>query len=123
MACTRTHANHARRGRAASSAPRSPCARALVLTTLHQVDDIAKAWQQDNYNDGSSDNGTDNGAYGTGSSSGGDGNGNTGSGKKVRRAHAPSLHPACMSACKRSTAACAHARPRRMRVPRVRSLC
>ena len=117
------HTNPTRRGQAAPSAPRPPCARALVLTTLHQVDDIAKAWQQDNYNDGSSGNDIDDGTYGIGSSSGGDGDGNPGSGKKVRRAHVPSLHPACMSACKRSTAACARARPRRMRVPRVRSLC
>ena len=79
--------------------------------------------QQGNYNNGTSGNGTDGGAYGIGIGSGGDGNGNNGSGKKVRRARTPSLHPACMSACKRSTAACAHARPCRMRVPRVRSLC
>ena len=98
------HTNPTRRGQAAPSAPRSPCARALVLTTLHQVDSNAKALQQDNYNIGSSGNGTDDGTYGIGSGKGGDGNENIGSDKKVRRAHTPSLHP-CMPACKHSTAA------------------
>ena len=102
------HTNPTRRGQAAPSAPRSPCARALVLTTLHQVDSNAKALQQDNYNIGSSGNGTDDGTYGIGSGKGGDGNENIGSDEKVRRAHTPLLH-SCTHACKHSTAAPASA--------------
>ena len=56
------HTNPTRRGQAAPSAPRSPCARALVLTTLHQVDSNAKALQQDDYDNDNSSSGIDGGA-------------------------------------------------------------
>ena len=56
------HTNPTRRGQAAPSAPRSPCARALVLITLHQVDSNAKALQQDDYDNDNSSNGIDGGA-------------------------------------------------------------
>ena len=94
MACTHAHTNHTRRGRTASSAPRAPCARALLLTTPQQVLSTNKAVQQLNYHDGDSDDGNDDGTDDTDSNDSDGADGNNGGSKKVRRARTPSLHPA-----------------------------
>ena len=104
MACARTHTNYARRGRAACSAPRTPCTRAHVLTTPIRCTPATGQLNQDNRNDNDNSNDNDDGIDGA-NSSGTDGdNDNNGTTKKVRREHTPLLHP-CMPACKHSTAA------------------